>query len=54
MNYSEIAEKLKQIACVVCVDLSDSDKNGTITLEAANTPYLASVNKLDEKFVPGR
>lgn len=54
MNYSEIAEKLKQIACVVCVDLSDSDKYGTITLEAANKPYLASVNKLEEEFVAGR
>ena len=39
MNYSEIAEKLKQIACVICVDLSDSDRYGTITMEATNSSF---------------
>ena len=53
MDYQSMIEAFKGVACV----LSQKDYvNGgkEIVITAANRNYIASVNKLDENFVPGR
>ena len=54
MDYIKMIDTFLGIACVVCLKKSEKDGNEEITIAAANKNYLASVNKLSEKFVPGK
>ena len=53
MDYKNMIDIFRGIACVVCY--TESGKGGEkITIASANRNYLASVNKLEEEFVPYR
>ncbi|MCR4909007.1 MAG: GGDEF domain-containing protein [Lachnospiraceae bacterium] len=54
MDYSELIEGFQGIACVLSLKKSAEKDRGEVTIAAANRNYLASVNKLDEEFVPDR
>lgn len=53
MDYSGFIESFRGIACVVSKRAAQ-DGSSEVTISAANKNYLASVNKLDEEFVPDR
>ncbi|MBR6309257.1 MAG: GGDEF domain-containing protein [Lachnospiraceae bacterium] len=52
MDYLKMIDSVQGVACIVSVRKGADD--AAITIVAANKRYLASVNKLDEEFVPGR
>ena len=53
-DYSAYINSFKGIACVVSLRKTGETGSEKITIAAANKKYLASVNKLDEEFVPNR
>ena len=53
-DYSAYIDSFRGIACVVSLRKNGESISDRITLTAANRKYLASVNKLDEEFVPNR
>ncbi len=54
MDYSKMIESFRGIACVISLKNSGKPGENSITITSANRNYLASVNKPDEEFVPGR
>ncbi len=54
MDYSKFIESFSGVACVVSLRQKADSEGNVITIAAANRKYLASVNKLDEEFVPNR
>ena len=50
MTYSKFIDSFHGVACI----LSKVHDDDQITIVSANKNYLASVNKLDEEFVPNR
>ncbi|MBP5249828.1 MAG: GGDEF domain-containing protein [Lachnospiraceae bacterium] len=54
MNHNDLIQQVKGVACIVSVKRGMADRENPVTIEAANAAYLASVNKQDEEFVPGR
>lgn len=54
MDYLEMIENFKGIACVVSLRKNNEGGKDTVAITAANEKYLASVNKLEEEFVPNR
>ena len=54
MNYSDLVNSVRGISCILSLRKSADNGSDEITITAANKDYLASVNKLDEEFVPNR
>ena len=54
MNYSDLVNSVRGVACILSLRKSPDKGSGEITIAAANRDYLASVNKQDEEFVPNR
>lgn len=54
MNYSDLVNSVRGVACILSLRKSPDKSSGEITIAAANRDYLASVNRLDEEFVPNR
>ncbi|MCR5302000.1 MAG: GGDEF domain-containing protein [Lachnospiraceae bacterium] len=54
MNYSSMIASFHGISCVLAYDMACGDPDNAITIAAANDRYLASVNRANEDFVPGR
>ena len=54
MDYSKLIDSFRGIACVLSLRKSASVENEELTIISANKSYLASVDKLDEEFVPNR
>ncbi len=52
MNYSDLVNSVRGISCILSLRKSADNGSDEITITAANKDYLASVNKLDEEFVP--
>ncbi len=53
MDYSELIGSFRGIACVISRK-KNAEGSDAFVIVSANRNYLASVNKLDEEFVPGR
>ena len=53
-DYSAYIDSFKGIACIVSLRKNGESLSDRVTIAAANRKYLASVNKLDEEFVPNR
>ncbi|MBR5760802.1 MAG: GGDEF domain-containing protein, partial [Lachnospiraceae bacterium] len=53
MDYARMIDSVQGVACIVSVR-KGVEGEAAITIAAANKRYLASVNKLDEEFVPNR
>lgn len=51
MDLINVIKHVKGVACIVSLRKADDSE---VAIEAANDAYLASVNKSDEEFVPGR
>jgi len=54
MDYDKLIESFRGIACIVSRRQSDGGEGPELTIASANRNYLASVDKLDEEFVPNR
>ena len=53
-DYSAYIDSFRGIACVISLRKTGESMSDRITVTAANKKYLASVNKLEEEFVPNR
>jgi hypothetical protein len=53
-DYSAYIDSFRGIAYVVSLRKNGESISDRVTITAANKKYLASVNKLDEEFVPNR
>ncbi len=53
MDYAKMIDSVQGVACIVSVR-KGAEGEAAITIAAANKRYLASVNKVDEEFVPNR
>ncbi len=54
MEYNRLIDNFRGIACVVSLRKNKENGISPVTITAANQKYLASVNKLEEQFVPNR
>ena len=54
MDYSKLIDSVQGIACILSMRKQTTEGSREITIAAANSTYLASVNKLEEEFVPNR
>ena len=54
MDLNNVIQHVKGVSCIVSVSKNAGLAGNIVAIEAANKAYLASVDKLDEEFVPGR